>query len=1155
MDLSRVNWSAATVELADEHHRTNSSRARRTLAAASSLRGRFSDDYAIAAASVRAAIRLEPLDPIHRVRDVLVQLRFGDLDGALARLEALPEPVADLPLVLVVKALVTTRRGEMRTARNIADRALQVDPKHAGARFLFTDAQLHASTKGGLDKLGELPRGAAYDAAWADLLSRLAIVRPGDERAVTQHLDRGTVTKGSRAEAITRTVTRWSGATVDELIAAAEQQAPGSRAEQVALGLLVGELAAGTGAAAAAALQKLYMRSPERPAIRRALVAALGRFAVEQAADEKFAVALRVVQMCIELEPAEPIHHQNRAALFTLLGEHEAALDAWAELDRHHYRLALLGRLDAASARRYAAPHRMFSEASRIAANRGGVFVLETEGQDRHLAVNQEAIDRDPEQLRQWLHHTRAALVFGHVALGRARDRVLLAPQDPGTAEARADALCSLAQSLAVLVPDEGRRLADVLVARFREAAVAAPVRYKPVADDPDVLGVHRFELETFAELALLCLRWEPDPARRGLFDEVLETVRAVAPCFDERVLAGLLEEQRDDVSALRFLDRAMRVVLEIDRRDAKLDPMQRRRFIGFLAANLRVSLVARRVIESSGEISQYEIEQLIEQLELARKDDPKSARLEHWAAQLLLLGDFLDEAVAAIAAFHAIAKGDHELAPRIERIGELIEEKRKHGRNKKRAASGAAVAAPRDDRDIAAHEADLEVQPTSMPLYIELCHELAAAGRWREAASWSDRALARCLTPAGQLRARELNLELIGLEILGARDAGAVRSFVAGARAGALPALLAIGNADSPSALEYVRGLCLLAADRRADAQAAFVLALQRCTRGIHFAVLRPLAKDVETAVLEATRKELDVALAEHRFKDAFARLAELIATVAKPEVYLLELARVQLAAILPTVGTGEVPQAPSAIRSAAPWQRDLALALALPDAQLRTRAIVELAARVHEPSARDAAALIRKLDDLEEQLAVASALDESTKRATAGDYAGALAKLGDVGPAGDRNARVLRQRAIVLLRLERFPEADAATAALAALPEPVAREFAARYPGLKFRQQVSAASAVVRGNDFAKARTLLAAMVAAGSEQELELAYCRAYCSAAEGYRKHTDGDRVEASRLLFEALRIVEQHLAEARTHNHDRLIALHVKLDADIAEAHA
>ena len=83
MELSRINWSAAAVELADEHHRTKTPRARRALAAVSSLRGRFSDDFTVAAASAVHAVELEPLDPMHRVRDALVRLRFGDRGRAL----------------------------------------------------------------------------------------------------------------------------------------------------------------------------------------------------------------------------------------------------------------------------------------------------------------------------------------------------------------------------------------------------------------------------------------------------------------------------------------------------------------------------------------------------------------------------------------------------------------------------------------------------------------------------------------------------------------------------------------------------------------------------------------------------------------------------------------------------------------------------------------------------------------------------------------------------------------------------------------------------------------------------------------------------------------------------------------------------------------
>jgi hypothetical protein len=1155
VELSKVNWSAAAVELADEHRRTGTPKARRALAAVSSLRGRFSDDFTIAAASTTAAIALEPLDPIHRVRDALVRLRFGDLDGAIARLDALPEAVADLPLVLVVKSLAIARRGEPRTARNIADRALQVDGKHPGAKFLHTETNLAASVKGGLDKLGELPKGAAYDAAWADLLARLSILRPGDAKAVAAQLERGVIGKGTRADTLARTVIAWTAASTEDLVRAVEAQPASSRAEQLALALLADKLE--DPSAAVKTLRALHDRVSDRPAIRRALVAALTRLAIDEAANERFSNALRAVQVCSELEPHEAVHYQNRAALFTLLGEHESALDAWADLDRHHYRLALLGRLDPTSARRYGAPHRMFSQAARLS-GRTGVFLVEEHKEGalthRELVVNQDVIDKDPEQLRQWLHHTRAALVFGFASLGTDRDRVLLAPSTPAVAEARADGLASLAQSLAVLVPDEGRKLADKLSARFRAAAVHARMRYAAPEMAPDVLAVHRHAVETFAELAMLALRWEPDPTKRSVFDEVLDTVRAVAPLFDETVLDSMIVERQETPSAphaLRFLDQVMRVVLEVQTRNARLDPSQRKRLGDVMVSNLRVSLIERRVIDAKSDLSRHEIEQLVEQLDLARKDDPESARLEYWAAHLLMVGDFLEEAVEAIARFHEVAKGEHPLASRIERIQALIDEKKQHGKGKTRSgdARGPSRASESDERDISMREAELELQPTSMQLYTELCYELARAGRWRDAHAWAARALARCLTPAGQTRARELALELLGLETLDAKDPGAMATYIAGSRAGAVPALEKIDSAKTDAGLEYVRGLCLLAADRRKEAQAAFALALVRCTRGIYLAVLRPLAQDVETAVLESAKKDIGDALAEGRFRDAFERIAERMSTVVRPEPYVIELARTQLSALLPTIGSSDTPVDPPPLRVETAWRGDLAKALELRDVPARIRALAALAAKVHEPSVREADNLVRKLDDLDEQLAMAAALDESTKRAAAGDHTGALALLADLGAAGEKSARVLRQRVIMFLRLERYPEADAEIAKLAQLPEPLAREFSARYPGLKFRQQIAAASGFVRNKDYAKARALLAALVPAAPDQEVELAYCKAYCAAADGYRAKEQGDREGARRLLLEALRYVEEKLSDARLLKHERLLELHQKLEAD------
>ncbi|MBA3539228.1 MAG: hypothetical protein H0T79_06340, partial [Deltaproteobacteria bacterium] len=86
-------------------------------------------------------------------------------------------------------------------------------------------------------------------------------------------------------------------------------------------------------------------------------------------------------------------------------------------------------------------------------------------------------------------------------------------------------------------------------------------------------------------------------------------------------------------------------------------------------------------------------------------------------------------------------------------------------------------------------------------------------------------------------------------------------------------------------------------------------------------------------------------------------------------------------------------------------------------------------------------------------------------------------------------------------------------------------------------------------------RARGILELAVPAAPDleaQEIELAYCRAYCAAAEGYRKHAEHDRTAARTLLFEALRHVESRLEQARSMRHDRLLELHKKLEGDIEQ---
>src|SRR5262249_12735265 len=149
--------------------------------------------------------------------------------------------------------------------------------------------------------------------------------------------------------------------------------------------------------------------------------------------------------------------------------------------------------------------------------------------------------------------------------------------------------------------------------------------------------------------------------------------------------------------------------------------------------------------------------------------------------------------------------------------------------------------------------------------------------GRFDEALTWTGRAIGRCLSRQAQLRARALELEVTGLAALATARADAPRVYIAGSRAAALEAIeaMAARDAELPYAVEYLRGVCLLAAKRRAEAQAAFQAAMARCPKQLYRAVLRPLAEDVEVALLEQSRRACEQAQEEGRLGDAMAEVA----------------------------------------------------------------------------------------------------------------------------------------------------------------------------------------------------------------------------------------------------------------------------------------
>lgn len=1165
--LDRIDWGRALDELRRLAHERGGGVSRRHLADASSLSALFEGDFRVGVSRLADAIRLEPLNPLHHVRRALHALRFGAWELALSAVEAVAA-VKNPPHPELIRALATLQSGEERRAANIARDLYAASPAFHLAGFLQAEAQIRNQPKEADNRAQSLPRDPAWATAWAHLLGRFIVARPADStKLVKQHLEaRPVLEAGSAEEAAIRKLHRLSTAGAEALERELDAAPAGSRAEELVLELLSEALRVGDkDHARLRALRRIHERAPERAAVRRLYVSALTRFAVDEAAAERWASALRAVEVCMRLEPHQTIHVQNRAAIVTATAD-DAYHDAWADLDRQHFRLALMGRLDAASVRTMMKPHRMLAQQARLTPKAGdagldlGVFRVKEEIEhgvsSKSLSVNQTRLDGDPEQLRQWIHHRRAELVFAHLALGPDADRHLLHPGDPRLERARIEALVKCAESLETLVPEEGSRLAEVLAARWRSFAGRTRTRYGDGAPkDAEAESVARQHVETYADLAMVLWTYLPPPDRPDIVEELLDFQASVAPFFDERVLRALRKDAASGApTSLPFLSALIRQTLELTEEEPKLTGAQRQKVTNRLAAELLITLASRK-LEALQILDPNSVERLVAIIDRARKLDPESAKVELWAARLLTMGELFDEARAAIARFHRVSGGkDNPFQKHVEELQRILDEKKKAQATGRKRSGAAPVA---DDGGKGERTERLEEQverfPTSIPLYEDLARSLCFEGRFDVALTWTGRAIGRCLSRQAQLRARALQLEVTGLAALAPSHPEAPRVYLAGSRAAALEAIeaMAARGSELPYSVEYLRGVCLLAARRRGEAQTAFRAAMERCPQQLYRAVLRPLAEDVEVALLEQSRRSFEQAQEEGRLGDAMAEIAAAMGELRAPEACLVDLARVALASVVATLGTGADPLAIPAVAIAAPWSPRFAAIRADPDGLRRARGLAVLAAELHEVSKRDAEAVLRKVEALSASLALAAALSESAKLAEQGKAAEAMEALDRAGAGAHTDPRAQRQRVILLLRLERFAEADAVVEKLRGGDDARALEMVERYPELLFRSQLSLANRLIRAGDGDRARALLGEMKPATPEQSLEHAYCHAFCFAQEGYRRDDAGDRGEARALLTRALEIVEARLPDARRAGHARLIELYDRLDEDVA----
>lgn len=1205
MNLSNIDWPAA---LSDLRKRATTPDARRRLAQSASLAARFAKSFDEGATYALEAARIEPLNPLHRVRFALHCLRFGLHERALATLDALGS-ANELPAARTVRALATLQSGEDRRAANIARDLFAAHPTLVGAAFLQAEAHLRPQLKEAEARAQTLPRDPAWATAWTHLLVKQIVARPKEAAKVTkQHLEvRPALAKGSAHAELVKKAAAWSAASRDELATTIENVKAGSRAEELVLSLLAEQLrdeSTRTDATDAGlrTLHALHSSHKERAAVRRVYVAALTRLAIERAAREEWQGALRAIEVAARLEPHEPVHLQNRAAVLTALAD-DAQHEAWAELDRLHQRLALAGCLDADTARRIAKPHRMFAEQARLTPGQStaGVFRVKEEKEDnevtRSLDVNQARLDDDPEELRQMIHHRRAELVWRHVALGSNPVRVLLGPGDPKSHRARVRALVLSAESLATLVPEEGRALADRLARVFR-ALPAGRTHYRGTAqpDDATTTALKLQYAETVADLAVIAWSWAVDPKRADIVDELLDTIDATVPFLEHEALKTLLSPDRaSELSNVRFLNALIRQTLDAKDGALLLTEGLRRRLAGRLGAELLITLATRR-LDATPSLSRPEIERALAIVDRARERDPEYARVEYIAARMLTIGEFYEEARARIERFGKISGKDSPFQQGIEELQRLLDEKKKANAvgNVRSGAAGAVRASTAgtsagsttatmggDDGEgsrVERLEAEIERFPTSVQLYADIARALCQGGRFDVARSWATRAIGRCLTRKAQLRARTLELEIVGLELVARRHFETVEVYLAGSHGAALEAVDAtlaelgqLAHRGTPAgssihAVHYLRGMCLLARRDRDSAERAFRAALESCTQQLHRAALKPLAENVEQALLEQSRAAVESALAAGKIKDAMREIAMAISDTRAPEACLLDVARVYLAAAVaavapPSAGAAapapgaapELPPLPALDPKRAPWAKRLASAVAERSPVARARAIAMLAEELHEPSRKEAAVLLRRIDAFSLELGFAEAIAESTRLERRGDVAAALAVLDGAGERAMTDARALRLRVMLLLRLDRFEDADRTLEIVKAGGHASARSLVDKYPELRFKYGLGAATKLLRANDLDRAQSILVALKPTTPDGDIEWAYSQAFCLARLSYRSLDAGKRSDAIEQAGTAIEILESKLSapDRDAARRARLTELRDRLDTDLA----
>ena len=1146
--FAKIDWSGAASSLESDDP-LEAARLR-------SLSALYESSYPDALRLVESARAADPFNPLHDLRLSLVHARFGEVGTAGEVVQRIKDNGIASPSIEYLRALYALRAGRADQARAIAG-AIET---YAPARFLRAEAQIALGVQANrLERaLRGLPTEPRWTASWADLLIKLALLVPeGGVELAERHAGKR-VPEGSPYRPAVERALAWAAADLATLADDLERETPGSRGEALLVQCIgqrlehIAEAADAVPGQAIGELSRLRARFTERVVLDQLTQDFLTRQAARLAASGKHEEALRFVERALHELPHELINYQNRAALFTQMREVRGYHQAWAELNRHQYRLLLLGAREPALGS-LIKTHRLFAQQARGGRDRvtGGIFEVRAGAEgETWQGINSEAIAADPDLMREWMHNRRAELAFRHLAIDADGRDVLLAPRDRDEAELRSAALGRMLGSLAVLVPEEGGVLADALAQRWSSAARRVSSRYLSAAEAPTVAPRGEAELvadtaaagetaavtdlktehlATLADLCLIAAGWRRiQPGALAVAEELVAWAQDELHFLD----AGLLDRLRQKLGhTLPVPLRDLAATLGKGRLDDRLADLSAQ---DLLAAVERVFgdlllMMADAAYEAAHGDTRARVDRALPFVDRARRLSPADAVIEVTAAEYMVIGDYLDEARRRLARFDTLVDPANEYwLGRADKLREALDDRRRKGETGTQfdPTSTDEFTTVGDSARVSELLADVDAAPTSWWTYSALVRELVLAGQMDESIEWADRAVARCLGRNDQINARSLAMEARGLATLAQESARTAKLFVSGAYEPALRVLDAMAESGRLREFgdHFLRGRCQLGCGQPDAAQASFEAALEACQQSLFPSVLRRLIADIDQAYLAVARTTLDRLLKDGQVDEAVAESCRVLGRLGKPAAWLADLARVLCSVAVRNAGKGRSPLEwlPGELGA---LQEPLRRALAQPTEVDRVIAVAQLAQSADPSSIDRVSTIIERAEALRHQIAAAAALERIGAVLAERRFEDTLTSIAGLQPALIGEPRVERLRIIALLGLHRFGEADRAAAALEGLLSADMREFAASYPALAFRQRLAVAEDMLRAGKGEETLAFLDGLEAPDPQRAAELAYCRAFALALQGYAVRKRGSTREACRLFEQALTLID------------------------------